>query len=299
MGRRVTSNSTESLELLLDTICNTFGAVIFISILVAVLVSQSSRSRSVPESKTDPAIDAAIVQSDIQQARERLRVLSGQIRQQELVTRRFASQESVALAGEIKQHTEDRLRLTEEKAEAVKEITDAQAASAVLQNKLQLEQAALDAASAENSRLQTELAEQSELSGRTARIPRVRKTDKMSLVYAIDDGRLFRVTTVQQTIDNVDCERTTESGVDVIRPRTGAGVSIASNGLQGRLASRFSGVSSGTQFIQLFVSRDSFSQFLPVKDLLVKLGLEYEVLITNGDSVELFLGAAERESLVQ
>ncbi|MEO2035474.1 MAG: hypothetical protein ABGZ35_25625, partial [Planctomycetaceae bacterium] len=282
-----------------DTICNTFGAVIFISILVAVLVSQSSRSRPVPESKTDPAVDAAIVQSDIQQARERLRVLSGQVRQQELVTKRFASQESMALAGKIKQHTEDRVRLTEEKAEAVKEITDAQAASVILQNKLQLEQAALDAASAENSRLQTELAEQSELAGRTARIPRVRKTDKMSLVYAIDDGRLFRVTTVQQTIDNVDCERTTESGVDVIRPRAGAGVKITSGSLPSSLERRFSGITSGTQFVQLFVSRDSFSQFLPVKDLLVKLGLEYEVLITDNDNVELFLGNTGRESLVQ
>ncbi len=299
MGRRATSNSTESLELLLDTICNTFGAVIFISILVAVLVSQSSRSRPVPESKTDPAIDAAIVQSDIQQARERLRVLSGQIRQQELVTKRFASQESMALAGKIKQHTEDRVRLTEEKAEAVKEITDAQAESAALQHQIQLEQAAHDAASAENARLQTELAEQSEMSGRTARIPRVRKTDKASVVYAIDNGRLFRVTTVQQTIDNVDCERTTESGIEVIRPRAGAGVRIASNGPKGQLESRFSGVSSGTQFIQLFVSRDSFSQFLPVKDLLVRLGLEYEVLITDNDNVELFLGNTRRESLVQ
>jgi hypothetical protein len=299
MGRRATSNSTESLELLLDTICNTFGAVIFISILVAVLVSQSSRSRPVPKTETDPANDAAVVQSDIKQARERLRVLSGQIRQQEMVTKRFASQESVALAGKIKQHTEDRMRLTEEKADAVKEITDAQAESAALQHQLQLEQAAYDAASAENARLQTELAEQSEISGRTARIPRVRKTDKASVVYAIDNGRLFRVTTVRHTIDNVDCERTTESGIEVIRPRAGAGVKITSNGSMGQIESRFAGVSSGTQFIQLFVSRDSFSQFLPVKDLLVKLGLNYEVLITDNDNVELFLGNTGRESLVQ
>ncbi|MEQ9410973.1 MAG: hypothetical protein RIK87_24895 [Fuerstiella sp.] len=302
MTRRATENSSESLELLLDTICNTFGAVIFISILVAVLVSQSGETSSQddgqPDAAAEAAAEAAIVQTEIQAAQERVRVLAGQLRQQKLVTRRFASEESLALAGLIRQRTEERVRLMAQKSEAVKEISAVKAESVSLQQQFEQQEAMLKAAMAENKRLKQQLNKQQQLSGRTARIPRLRKTDKVPVVYALDDSRLHRVTTAAQTVDNADCERNTKLGVEVITPRAGAGVAVE-NSQPAEIESRFAGLSKDNHFVQVFVSRDSFAAFHPVRDALVHQGLEYEVIITENDQVELFMGESQRESFVQ
>ena len=299
MSRRSSGDSTESLELLLDTICNTFGAVIFISMLVALLVSNSRPESTPTESITDPAIETAAVQAEIQSAREAVRVLSGQLRQQKKITDQFATEESLELAGLITQQTEDRVRLMTQKAEAVQELADVSGNVAVLQQKIQQQNAAIAAARAENSRLKDEVENQVELSGRTARIPQVRRTQKTSIVYAIDDGRLYRVTTDLQTIDTTDCVRSTEQQREVIRPRPGGGMTVSSDQPIRLIEQRFSGITPKSHFIQMFVARDSFAEFLPVKDALVNLALEYEVVITEDDHVELFLGASQRESFVQ
>ena len=55
MRKRASSDTLDSLELLLDTICNTFGAVIFISMLLAVLVTNSASSVPVKTSTQNAA----------------------------------------------------------------------------------------------------------------------------------------------------------------------------------------------------------------------------------------------------
>lgn len=298
MTRRVTADSTESLELLLDTICNTFGAVIFISMLVAVLVSQSSRQRDPAEPVEDPEVVSAMVQAEIQQAQERLRVLSGQLRQQEVVKHKFATENSLMLAGKVKQQTEQRVRFMQEKSEAIKEITESTSTSAVLQNQLLEQQAEFDAAASENQKLREAVEKQQQLASRTARIPRVRKTSKQSVAFGLDDGRLIRMTTPEGTVDTVDCTLTDENGGRVVRPRRGRGISVSA-GQSKAIQSRFDGVDASTQFVILFVARDSFAEFVAVKDKLVEIGLEYDVRIFPEDDIEVRIGDSKRESFVQ
>ena len=169
----------------------------------------------------------------------------------------------------------------------------------VLRLQLHRQAEALQAADNKNRQLQNKLKTQQELSGRTARIPRLRRTNKTSRVYALDDLRLYRVTTVQGAIDETDCERTYVANVVTIRPRPASGMEISSRDPPADIKEKFSGVDDGDEFVQLFVSRDSFAAFLPVKDTLVQLGLEYEVLITDGDDVELHPRGSTRESFVQ
>lgn len=63
--------------LLLDTICNTFGAVIFLAMLVALMVGEVPPTQETDESVPTAAETASIL-AEIQEAQERLRVLSGQ-----------------------------------------------------------------------------------------------------------------------------------------------------------------------------------------------------------------------------
>lgn len=299
MSQRTTADSTESLELLLDTICNTFGAVIFISMLVAILVSQSSRHQAPDAPIEDPEVVSAAVQDEIRVAQEKLRILSGQLRQQEVVKNRFATEQSLMLAGKVKQQTEQRIRFMQEKSEAVKEITDSSSSSAILQNKLLQQQAAFAAAASQNQRLQEELQKLKDLAARTARIPQVRRTTKQSVAFALDDGRLIRMTTPDGTVDTNDCELLNRDGGRVVRPLHGQGLAVSSSATSQQIAKRFAGIQSDGQFVILFVARDSFAEFIAVKDQLVEIGIEYDVRIFPGDEIEVQIGVNERESFVQ
>ncbi len=300
MKHRSTTDANESLEMLLDTICNTFGAVIFISMLVALLVSRSQQAAPATDEKTDPVAESAAISMEIQQAKERLRILSGQVRQQDLIRSRFASEESLALAGTLKQQTEDRVRLMSEKTQAVEQLSGLREQMAATQQVMQDNQSELDDAAQANSRLREELTAVEGLAGRTARIPRVRRTNKDGIVYALDDGRLFSVTTVSLEVDDVDCTQSTEGGMQVIRPRPGAGIFVEDSETSRRnVKGKFTGIDPKSAFVKLFVAQDSFGAFLPVKDTLVENGIEYEVLITDNEKVELFLGGGAREAFVQ
>lgn len=198
----------------------------------------------------------------------------------------------------MKQLSQDHLATVEQKSEAVAALTNTNAATAILQERMQQQRDALDAAEAENQRLRSEVDGLQELSGRTARIPQLRRTTKQSCVFAIDDGKLYRITTPDQAIDDVDCEITVVHANQQIRPRASAGMAV-SVGAEMHLKRRFSQVRSQQHFVQLFVSRDSFGEFLPVKDSLVELGIEYELVVTEGDQIVLSLGSSTRESFVQ
>jgi len=304
MNRRATLDSNDSMELLLDTVCNTFGAVIFISMLVAILVNRSSSAGPSTQAVVDPALESAQVQLEVETARDRVRVLAEQLRQQKLVRERFATDESLALSQQIQQQTESNVQLIGEQSSAIEQLTVTNSDRASLQHELNQQQLAFDAAKADNTTLRRELERAVNTLGRTARIPRVRRTTKDSVVYALDDGHLFRITTADQAIDDADTVRSLEHGTEVIRPRRSRGVAVPvpakmHSGHSPEMHSRFKNLSPARHFVQLFVARDSFAAFLPVKDMLVGLGLEYEVIISDGDSVELFLGQKTRDSFVQ
>ncbi len=299
MRRRNSTISSDSLELLLDTICNTFGAVIFISMLAAVLVSRSSRGHDEDPQAVDPATEVASIQTEIQAAQERVRVLNAQVRQQKLVTERFASADSLALAQEIREQTQGQVALVNEKSDVIADIAATRGSSAQLEYELTVQQQELDKTKKQNDSLKAELEQQEQVTGRTARIPQVRKTAKQSCVYALDDNQLHRVTTSSGMIDHSDCKNSLEQGIEVIRPRSGSGLAVSEQTPSDRIQRKFADISPRLHFVQLFVSRDSFSAFLAIKDVLVALGVEYEVIITKDDKVELFLGTSQRESFVQ
>ena len=84
-----------------------------------------------------------------------------------------------------------------------------------------------------------------------------------------------------------------------MRPRSGKGLPISANAQPQQIEKRFAGISVDSQFVILFVARDSFAEFIPVKDTLVEMGIEYDVRIFPGDQIEVRIGDSERESFVQ
>lgn len=287
----------DSLELLLDTICNTFGAVIFISMLLSVLVKEKSAAHGTSGIIGEVSHVIATRNQEIVEARSRQQLLALQFLQQDDVIRRFVNNDSKVIATEIKQATENRVQLLGEKSDAVENLTNTEAQSLNMEAELKEQEQQLQGLERENTRLQQAMQTALTLSSRTARVPRVRETQKTGIVYMLHEGRLHRVTTPAGQIDEEDCTQREEEGTVRLVPRPQSGLKIT--GPDADIDVKFQGIDQGRQFVRLFVSQNSFAQFIPVKDVLISLSLEYEVILFEQNRAELFLSSQQSKSFVQ
>src|SRR5690606_37642283 len=98
---RSSSATDDSLDLLLDTICNTFGGVLFISMLVVILLNMSSESISVevvPEVSHQQMLDAQTALVETTTELERLRRAA---HQKARILRKFENPELVNQLAEL------------------------------------------------------------------------------------------------------------------------------------------------------------------------------------------------------
>lgn len=287
----------DSMELLLDTICNTFGAVIFISMLLSILVKEKGAAEDTPELGAEISHVIATRTQEIVEARSRQQLLAQQVAQQEEVIRRFVNSDSTRIAAEIRQATDSRVQLLGEKSDAVENLTNIESQSLSMEAELRKQQQLLQGLERENTQLQQSMQNALALASRTARVPRVRQTRKTGVVFMLHDGRLYRATTPAGKLDDVDCMQREEEGPVHIVPRPKAGLEIS--GPETDVRAKFQGIQKERQFVRLFVSQNSFAQFIPVKDVLISLSLEYEVILFERNRAELYLSTEQSKSFVQ
>ena len=193
MSRRSMVSPDDSLELLLDTICNTFATVIFISMLASIL-AQNSAPSAASATETQSAIDETHArQRELSELNRRQNALRTQLAQQSDLIERFSSDESVALAMQIHQDSESQARLSSQKIETANAVVTSE------RDRLQLEQAVQE----QLKQLQDEQMRQTEgennlrnlqqNAGHTAEVRRVHETTKFGLTFALDNGRLYSV----------------------------------------------------------------------------------------------------------
>jgi hypothetical protein len=297
--RRRSSDGDEfgSLELLLDTICNTFATVIFISMLAS-LLAQNSAPQTMNAAEVAAATQAvAQLELDAEQLADRRAALERELAQQSALLDRFASSETLQLATAVRNLLSEHSQLLADSNAAAEDLLqteqqqlELEQSLARLREELQRQQQDHQAAASELSELETR-------QGREAVIRRVHETDKFALTYALDNGRLYSVHTLSGpgsdvtdvTINRTDCLVTERNGRTEITMKPAAGVAIRDNAdAREQARQRFRNV--GSSFVvRLFVARDSFTEFHQIKEVLRELQLEYSLQITTGDDVELFL----------
>jgi hypothetical protein len=297
MSRRAHLAPDDSLELLLDTICNTFATVIFISMLAS-LLAQNSAPQTMNAAEVAAATQAvAQLELDAEQLADRRAALERELAQQSALLDRFASSETLQLATAVRNLLSEHSQLLADSNAAAEDLLqteqqqlELEQSLARLREELQRQQQDHQAAASELSELETR-------QGREAVIRRVHETDKFALTYALDNGRLYSVHTLSGpgsdvtdvTINRTDCLVTERNGRTEITMKPAAGVAIRDNAdAREQARQRFRNV--GSSFVvRLFVARDSFAEFHQIKEVLRELQLEYSLQITTGDDVELFL----------
>lgn len=297
MSRRQMIHPDDSLELLLDTICNTFGAVIFISILASVLV-QNSAADNEASSVYDKAVKQTQTQHrELSELRQRQELLKTLLTNQQELIQRFSSSESITLASLIHADTAAQAAAVALKTEAVQSTVSSENERLLIETVLQEQLTRLQQASLEQAEAEQRVRDLETQQGKTAQIRRVHETSKFGFTFALDNGRLYAVHSsdaarpdvMDLMINREDCDVVEEGGRSIIRPRKDAGLPMRDAASAAADAKVKLQPVSKAFVVRLFVARDSFAEFLPIKEALVNLDLEYSLEILPGDDVELFL----------
>lgn len=286
MRRRRRTTSADSLELLLDTICNTFGGVLFIAILVVILL------RMTGESEEETPVPT-VAPEHFQQQQNRLASLTAELALlrearagQQRLAEQFAEQEvraQIVVRNDL-QESFDQLQLEYSQQLAVN-VEATQKIEETRQENVQTFEN-LDLAETKADQLRQQLSEEREARVQEMRTPVVRSSgfrQEIGLIlrygrmyvwhrYARDGTRLGLNTDEFVVVG-------TEGSALITSPKPTAGVPVEDSPLsRGKIRERLSHFSPRSCVMAVVVRPDSYGHFSVLRDVLLDEGLEYRLM---------------------
>jgi hypothetical protein len=300
---RKKSGNFDSLDLLLDTICNLFGGVLFIAMLVIVLLNLTGEQAAVqaPDSAAIEKLTSA--QIELADSQAELDSLRRAARENEELAKRFAdprvrdlltqsTKKHSSLASVTATHQTNLLEAGK-KQDDVNRIATAMQAMQEALDKIKKQLAAVD----------QQLKQEQQLRTRTVKLPRQKVTSKEQIAYLLKGGRLYAYTRRDSsgavTRESGDTAETTSGGITYLEPVPGGGTPVNPAGdTSGTVAARLAGWDPNQHFIAICVWPDSFEHFPVVRQILVEDGFEYQLQPFPADG-KVSLGASPTTNLVQ
>lgn len=287
MSRKLTTG--DSLDLLLDTICNTFGGVLFVALLVAILSGQSgARQRSTP---VDPQADEQLASAELELERvtAELETARQAVVQMEAMQAQFpARQDQRKLLLQWRSAQQRQLAERESRDQELDALAKSRRQVNELLNESTRLESAIRAAEAELAVLQTQRKQEIALRSQTAKLPRERTTSKQQVAFLVSAGRLCafanvlpdgRVVPNRQEV--VEEER---DGVISVRPIPSQGLRISlDQPVDEALQLRLGTIQRDKHYVTLAVWPDSFREFAIIRQQLVKAGIEYQLRPWSGE----------------
>ncbi len=289
MRRRAAARS-DSLELLLDTLCNTFGGVLFIAMLVVTMLQLGgNQPPSSPPSTDDFDISA------VQDLEETLATLKAEVAVLRKATRRQADEADSSATREI----EDRISASEalrtrleETAERqdrlVLELSRRQVYLRRLTGELEELDRRLTAARAELQEAEQRAEKVRSEHTRPALLPVVSPTQKRPIGVIVRFGRMYvwhRHGSGGVPLGlNTDEFVVVEDGPRELTssPKPGAGVPITSGReLRDALAKRLVPFDKNFHYLDVVVRPDSFPHFHRLRTAFAELGFEFSILLAS------------------
>jgi hypothetical protein len=309
MARKSDLNDS-SLELLLDTICNTFGGVLFLAMLVSLLLTQT-RKRSELEAETAdpvPAVSAAdLVRLDVRadEAERELAQLEAVVADVQEMGGQMADPGYREKLDAMQEAVRAENELASRRVRVLREIADAQAAAAraagktaatereraEVERQLEVARQRLEAATRQRERLVQSAIRLRDDSARTATVsttgkaPRERNTNKREFGVMLKYGRMY----LMHNYDSDEREVNTKDFVltpgllnNTAEPKPNAGLDLKDRSLSAVDLRRYLASHPARDWYPcLVVHPDSFEEFLTLKAALVSLGYEYRLMPTN------------------
>jgi len=304
--RRRTDDS--SLELLLDTICNTFGGVLFLAMLVSLLLTQTQRRIDGLPATPAPAVSAADLvrlETRAAEASRDVEALGHQIRQARRIAGEFEVVDAEALLSAM-EAAEQQVRDAEaRRVRLLQSIAAEQAAaarsSAAKESNERDRQATAERARRARERLAAAVAEREQLVEAAIRIrdeeirlatvettgkaPKMRGTNKDEFPLLMRYGRLYlakKLVGGRLVVNEDDFLLTPGLVANVAQAKPHAGVDLAvAEGRDAGLRRVTSDFPPARWYACIVVHPDSFDEYLVAKHWLVARGYEIRLIPTD------------------
>ena len=284
--RRRHSQNNDSLDMLLDTITNTFGGILLVALLLVLLIRNTTAQQAdVADEERVTVAEQQKLQVEVSRLQERSATLQQSLQMVQDLESNFADPTAQGLAEELGKLLQEvnSLQDQEQQLQAASSSLESQAEK-LESDKLsgQKDAVALQAAlaSAELD-LQNELA----LRTRTMELPREAYTSKALTCVFLLKGKLyfpdrgtgragFRINVAQfEECLESEANLVLSSG-EAFRVKPGAGLAIERPVIQRNLLN----FSPKDFYLTVVCDRDSFEQFASFKDVLVELGYEHRIM---------------------
>ena len=294
MARR-RSAKQDSLELLLDTICNTFGGVLFIAILVVLLLQQTGAGPAAPTStsKTLSAVEMVDLTNRFEELTSELTRLRENHESQHAVVQTFATTEIRELLAERVEVTQKQNELQQE----VDQLLINRAELAVKVEELTRENEAipgqLQDARAREQQLSAKLDELMQSNSQELRLPVLEVSHRPVIGMIMKYGRLYlwnlsnSVTREGLNHEHFVAVGTEKKDVLITIPHPLRGVELdESPQCRDNVRKLLAHISPKTFDLAIVVRPDSFHEFRYLRDTIVDLGFKYYLYpISDGEPI--------------
>ena len=282
-----------SLELLLDTISNAFGGILFIAILVSILIRLTSPP-SHDDQVSEPAHDALVtLETELQDAVARLEILAQASDEKSRTAGKLEEKGVRQILTDVRELKDEEKSLNKAAAQQVKAIATSQRKLEETQRESAKLSDSLAQIRGEAEKRKETLEEELAKRGKASKLPSPQLAVTREFVIVVRYGRVFQ----PYKYDDVARSRRLNLNEFVvvkdaqdhltISPRIGRGLSIGDDETFARgLTEILEGRSPGIWHISLAVWDDSFGDFLDLKAAIVQLGYKYRIIpAENGSQI--------------
>jgi hypothetical protein len=274
-----------SLELLLDTITNAFGGILFIALLVIVLLQLTNENvMRKPPTREMAGRLVAMENELVSTERERDQLLRALVIHDQLAEQLVTDdnrRELETLTSARSSSTElnsRRLELAESLVGKQNEINAMAQTVSEMNDRLKLKSAEVDD---EQRKLRAEVQSRTT----TAKLPRLHETAKIEIAVVLRFGRLYFIHRYDAALTgrevNTDDMVIVDNGADgiVATPKPYRGTPVDNGELiRATIRDQLRRFPAQTTYLAIAVWDDSFDQFIELKNALVELGYEYRVI---------------------
>jgi len=279
MRRRRQKDESGSLDLLLDTICNTFGGILLISLLVVILLNSSSTEiadKSPSKASQVELLETAIRQQELLEDIRRLREAVGNAKENQSDV---LPMDVFRVAREIERLKFQNSEGSDEKAELLDELANTQSEVNAISERQKETREKLAAAKKKLDAITQRIEEEVNRRSRTAVIPQVQRSTKSARTFFLVRGKLLGpVRTSNGDFDLKVVSVSSNGSEKQLKPRSSGGIKVLPGGSKNpAIKNKFAGISSKLFDIQLFVWPDSFVHCRAVRDVLEQLNLKCDL----------------------
>jgi hypothetical protein len=300
MSRRRTAADVGSLELLLDTICNVFGTIILLTLLVALMLTRSSNSAA--RERASAASQSELINAEIErdELTRRLARMGEGAKSGANLSGVVASAELLTHARRLRSAQAEHAELVESKSDVTGAASDAQVAINEINEDAAEREEQIQRAEQDAEKLKEQLAAAVKEHSRAATIPKMAQTTlTIEAMYFLKAGRLYGpLEFADGTPNERDFTQTPQGGNLIIQEKASGGIDVdASAKSLGPLRAKFGVVEPSSTYVRLWIWWDSYEHFNAVRLVLEDRGIKYELKPT-GEGTTVYRTVGPRDPAV-